>query len=62
MGWVLPKDPADEWTAAEEFSGRKAFDGWRFAQPNRIVPWDWADMGSFEKRMWIDRAKEGRAA
>lgn len=62
MGEVLPKDQADEWTAAEEFSGRKAFDAWRFARLDRIVPWDWADMGCFEKRLWIERANEGRAA
>lgn len=63
VGDVPPKDPADvDWTASDELSGRRAFDAWRFAELERFVPWDWADMGSLEKRQWIDRAKEERAA
>ena len=62
MGRVPLVDPADEWTADEEFSGRKAFDGWRFMQADRIIPWDWADMGAVEKRHWIDRGKQTGAA
>jgi hypothetical protein len=62
MGWVLPHDAANDWTTDEEFFGRRAFDGWRFAETDRIIPWDWADMGTVEKRQWIDRGKKGRAA
>ena len=61
-GEVLPHDAANVWTSDEEFSGRRAFDGWRFTQADRIIPWDGADMGAVEKRHWIDRGKQGRAA
>ena len=64
-GWVLPHDSANAWTSDEEFSGRRAFDGWRFtrfAETDRLIPWDWADMGTFEQRQWIERGKQGRAA
>jgi hypothetical protein len=69
---VLPHDSANVWTSDEEFSGRRAFDGWRFAgergmyalfaETDRLIPWDWADMGTFEQRHWIERGKQGRAA
>jgi hypothetical protein len=45
-----------EWTDDQEFSGRRAFDWWRFSEADRQVSWDWADMGTCEKRLWIDRA------
>ena len=52
-----------DWTDAEEFAGRKAFDVWRFTEVEETVPWDWADMANPEKRRWIDRARDsGRAA
>ena len=61
MGMVLPHDSAnDAWTPDEELSGRRAFDGWRFTQADRIVPWDWADMGAVEKRHWIERGRQRR--
>ncbi len=47
-----------KWTDDQEFSGRGAFDWWRFSQVDRLVPWDWADMGTCEKRHWIDRARD----
>ena len=46
-----------DWTQAEDFSGRRKFDAWRFAL-DRPVPWDWADIGTLEKRHWIERARE----
>lgn len=46
-----------DWSEAEEISGRKAFDLWRFTEVERAIPWDWADMGSREKRRWIERAE-----
>ncbi len=58
MGYVLPHDSANDRTPDEEFSGRGAFDRWRFMQADRIIPWDWADMGAVEKRHWIDRGKQ----
>lgn len=61
MGQVLPQE-ANDWTPEEEFVGRRAFDRWRFAVPDRIVPWDWADMGAVEKSQWIDRGKLRAAA
>jgi hypothetical protein len=45
------------WTLAEELSGRREFDAWRFARVDRTVPWDWADIGTAEKRQWIERAR-----
>ena len=51
-----------EWTAAEELSGRKAFDLWRFTEAERAIPWDWADMANREKRVWIERARAPRRA
>jgi hypothetical protein len=62
MGQVLPHDSVNAWSPDEEFSGRRAFDGWRFVESDRLIPWDWADMGTLERRHWIERAKEGRAA
>jgi hypothetical protein len=62
MSKVLPHDSANDCTPDEEFSGRRAFDRWRFMQADRIIPWDWADMGAVEKRHWIDRGKQRRAA
>jgi hypothetical protein len=62
MGQVLPHDSATAWTPDEERSGRRAFDDWRFAETDRLIPWDWADMGAAEKRQWIDRGKSERAA
>jgi hypothetical protein len=62
MGQVLPHDSANVWTSDEEFSGRRAFDGWRFVETTRPVPWDWADMGTLEQWHWIERGKERRAA
>ncbi len=47
-----------DWTHAEELSGRKAFDVWRFTEAERAIPWDWADMADREKRLWIDRARK----
>jgi hypothetical protein len=59
---VLPHNLPNDWTSDEEFSGRRAFDGWRFTvTDDRIIPWDWADMGAAEQRQWIDLGKEGRA-
>jgi hypothetical protein len=49
-----------EWTEDQEISGRKAFDWWRFSEVDRLVPWDWADMGTCEKRHWISRAGGAR--
>lgn len=46
-----------DWTDDEEFSGRKAFDEWRFIKTERPVAWDWADMATGEKRLWIERAQ-----
>jgi hypothetical protein len=46
-----------DWTEAEELSGRRQFDAWRFARVDRTVPWDWADIGVSEKRQWIERAR-----
>jgi hypothetical protein len=46
-----------DWTQAEEFSGRRKFDAWRFAL-DRVVLWDWADIGTLEKRQWIERARD----
>lgn len=49
-----------EWTDAQEISGRRAFDWWRFSEVDRLVPWDWADMTTYEKRLWISRAEDGK--
>jgi hypothetical protein len=57
---VLPHGSANDHTSDEEFSGRRAFDHWRFAETDRLVHWDWADMGAVEKRHWIDRGRAGR--
>ncbi|NEK59897.1 hypothetical protein GCU56_18745 [Geodermatophilus sabuli] len=46
-----------DWTDAEELSGRREFDAWRFARVDRVVPWDWADMANAEKDRWITRAR-----
>ncbi len=51
-----------DWNHAEELSGRKAFDVWRFTETERAVPWDWADMANREKLLWIDRARESASA
>ena len=51
-----------DWTDAEELSGRKAFDTWRFISVETAVSWDWADMARREKRHWIDRARESERA
>ena len=51
-----------DWTEAEKFSGRKAFDVWRFTEAERLIPWDWADMASLEKRQWIERARDADRA
>lgn len=51
-----------DWTDAEEFSGRTAFDMWRFTRAQTAVAWDWADMARREKRQWIDHAKETEKA
>ena len=61
-GRVLPHDAADNWTADEELLGRRAFDIWRFARTERLIVWDWADMGMCEQRQWIEQGKEGRVA
>ncbi len=59
MSMVLPHESAnDAWTPDEELSGRKAFDGWRFMQADRVIPWDWADMGAVEKSHWIERGRQ----
>jgi hypothetical protein len=55
---VLPHDSANDCTPDEEFSGRKAFDGWRFIETDELIPWDWADMGDVEKRHWINLGQE----
>ena len=46
-----------DWSEAEELSGRRQFDAWRFACVDRTVPWDWADIGDSEKGLWIERAR-----
>lgn len=56
------EDRVPDWTEAEKFSGRKAFDVWRFTEAERLIPWDWADMASLEKRQWIERARDADRA
>jgi hypothetical protein len=62
MASVLPHDAAEDSKFVDEFTGRRAFDSWRFAQPERLIPWDWADMGTVEQRQWIERGKKRGAA
>ena len=62
MARVLPHDAADNLTDDEEFLGRRAFDSWRFIQSDRLVPWDWADMGTCEQRQSIERGSKKGAA
>ena len=60
---VFPEECAVYWTAAEEFSGRREFNVWRFTEARNPVPWDWADMTSAEKDPWIQQGKRtGTAA
>jgi hypothetical protein len=58
---VLPHQ-ANHWTTDEEVSGRRAFDRWRFTEADRLITWDWADMGTFEQRQWVERGEDRRAS
>lgn len=46
-----------DWSDAEEVQGRSAFSVWRLFQ-HYPVAWDWADMADWERRQWVEHAKD----